>query len=122
MSNLYKYMFVCVGVILLFISFRYYNLSNDYNELMLQHTQLQAKYTVEKANTSALENSLKTQNLLIEQYKQSSQDYENTIDRLNYKINELNKVEVKYETSNNEEATSEEAIQWLRQRASSLVP
>ena len=89
---------------------------------MLQHTQLQAKYTVEQANTSALENSLKTQNLLIEQYKQSSQDYENTIDKLNDKIDELNKVEVKYETSNNEKATSEEAIQWLRQRASSLVP
>ena len=33
----------------------------------------------------------------------------------------MNKVEVKYETSNNEQATSEEAIQWLRQKASSLV-
>ena len=122
MSVIHKYIIVGLSIILVFISFRYYNLNNDYNELMLQHTQLQAKYTVEKANTSALENSLKTQNLLIEQYKQSSQDYENTIDKLNDKINELNKVEVKYETSNNEKATSEEAIQWLRQRASSLVP
>jgi septal ring factor EnvC (AmiA/AmiB activator) len=121
MSNLYKYIFVCIGVVLLFISFRYYNLSNEYTKLTIEHTQLQAKYAVEKANTSALENSLKSQNLLIEQFKQSSLDYEATIDRLNGKIDEMNKVEVKYETSNNEQATSEEAIQWLRQKASSLV-
>lgn len=121
MSNIYKYLFVCVSIILVFISFRYNNLSNDYNTLKLEYTQLEAKYTVEKANTSALENSLKTQNLLIEQFKNSSKDYEATIERLNDEISKMNNVEVKYETSNNKEATSEEAIQWLRQKASSLA-
>ena len=120
MSNLYKYLFVCVSIILVFISFRYYNLSNDYNELKLEHTQLEAKYIVEKANTSALENSLKVQNLQIEQFKQSSKEYELKIETLNKELSKVNDIEVKYETSNNKEATSEEAINWLRQRASSL--
>lgn len=121
MPNLYKYIIVGLSIILLFISFRYYLLSNDYNELTLEHTQLQSKYAVEKANTSALENSVKMQNILIESYKTSSLEYQKKIDSLNEEILKGNKEEVSYETSNNKEASSEEAIQWLRQKASSLV-
>ena len=81
---------------------------------------MQSKYAVEKANTSSLENSLKSQNLLVEQFKQSSKDYEQIIERLNDEVLKLNEKEVKYEISNNEKATSEEAIQWLREKAISL--
>jgi hypothetical protein len=120
MSNIYKYLFVCVSIILIFISFRYYNLSDEHTSLIIEHTQLQSKYAVEKANTSSLENSLKSQNLLVEQFKQSSKDYEQIIERLNDEVLKLNEKEVKYEISNNEKATSEEAIQWLREKAISL--
>lgn len=121
MFNIYKYIIVGLSIILLFISFRYYSLSNDHKNLVLEHTQLQAKYAVEKANTSALENSIKTQNILIENHKKVSEDYQRQIDSLNKKILETNKLEISYETLNNKEASSEEAIQWLRQKASSLV-
>ena len=121
MPNLYKYIIVGLSIILLFISFRYYSLSNDYTNLTIKYTELQSKYAVEKANTSALENSIKMQNILIESYKTSSLEYQKKIDYLNEEILKGNKEEVSYETSNNKEASSEEAIQWLRQKASSLV-
>ena len=121
MPNLYKYIIVGLSIIFLFISFRYYSLSSDYTDLTLRHTELQSKYAVEKANTSALENSIKMQNILIESYKTSSLEYQRKIDSLNEEILKGNKEEVSYETSNNKEASSEEAIQWLRQKASSLV-
>ena len=120
MDNSYKYILISLVVILLFISFRYYILSDDYDELTIEYNQLQAKYAVEKSNTVLLENSIKEQNLLIEQYKNSSEEYSKKIESLNNEIIKLNKNELTYENSNNETATSEEAIQWLKEKASSL--
>ena len=50
----------------------------------------------------------------------TSEEYSKKIESLNNEIVELNKNELTYENSNNELATSEEAIQWLKEKASSL--
>ena len=121
MENIYKYILIGLGVILIFISFRYYILTNDYDELRSEYNNLLSKSAVDKSNITSLENSIKQQNILIEQYKTSSQEYSNKIDSLNKKIIEINKIEPSYEDSNNNDATSEEAITWLKQKASSLV-
>ena len=120
MEKVYKYILIGLGVILVFISFRYYILSNDYDELNIEYKEILAKYAVEKSNIVLLENSIKEQNLLIETYKKSSEEYSKKIELLNEEIVELNKTELSYENSNNESATSEEAIQWLKEKASSL--
>jgi cytoskeletal protein RodZ len=120
MINLHKYLFICVLAIFVIGVFKYYRLNEEFEELTLKYTQLQSQYIVEKANTSALENSLKTQNMLIETYKESSKTYEKTINKLNESIKDLNDINVKYEASDNKNATSEEAIQWLRDKSSSL--
>jgi hypothetical protein len=96
-------------------------LKDDYTDLLIKHKELEGQYAVEKANTSALENSLKAQNLLIENYKASSDEYQKKINYLNDEIQKANTIEVSYESSNNKEASSEEAIEWLRKKASSLV-
>ena len=121
MSNVYKYLFVCIGIVFVFISTKYYNLYTDNQELQLQYTELNAKYIVEKANTSALENSIKSQNLLLEQYKKSTKEYEDAIIKMNDDIVELNKIVVEYDRLDSTNATSDEAIKWLVQKASSLV-
>lgn len=121
MSVIHKYIIVGLSIILVFISFRYYSLKDDYTELLIRHKELEGQYAVEKANTSALENSLKAQNILIENYKASSDEYQKKITYLNEEIQKANTIEVTYESSNNKEASSEEAIQWLRKKASSLV-
>ena len=120
MNNLYKYNLIGLIIILLFISFKYYMLSDDYDELNIEYKEILAKYAVEQSNTVLLENSIKEQNLLIETYKKSSEEYLKKIESLNEEIVELNKTELSYENSNNESATSEEAIQWLKEKASSL--
>lgn len=120
MDNLYKYNLIGLIIILLFISFKYYMLSDDYDELNIEYKEILAKYAVEQSNTVLLENSIKEQNLLIETYKKSSEEYSKKIESLNEEIVELNKTELSYENSNNESATSEEAIQWLKEKASSL--
>lgn len=120
MDNLYKYNLIGLIIILLFISFKYYMLSDDYDELNIEYKEILAKYAVEQSNTVLLENSIKEQNLLIETYKKSSEEYLKKIESLNEEIVELNKTELSYENSNNESATSEEAIQWLKEKASSL--
>ena len=120
MINLHKYLFIGVLAIFIIGVFKYYRLNEEFEDLTLKYTQLQSQYIVEKANTSALENSLKTQNMLIETYKESSKSYEKTINKLNESIKDLNDINVKYEASDNKNATSEEAIQWLRDKASSL--
>ena len=121
MSVIHKYIIVGLSIILVFISFSYYSLKDDYTDLLIKHKELEGKYAVEQANTSALENSLKAQNILIENYKASSDEYQKKINYLNDEIQRANTIEVSYESSNNKEASSEEAIQWLRQKASSLV-
>jgi predicted RNase H-like nuclease (RuvC/YqgF family) len=121
MSVIHKYIIVGLSIILVFISFRYYSLKDDYTELLIRHKELEGQYAVEKANTSALGNSLKAQNILIENYKASSDEYQKKITYLNEEIQKANTIEVTYESSNNKEASSEEAIQWLRKKASSLV-
>ena len=121
MENIYKYILIGLSIILIFISIRYYILSDDYDELRSTYNDLLSKSAVDKANITSLENSIKQQNILIEQYKTSSQEYFNKIDSLNKKIIELNKTETSYENSNNNNATSEEAITWLKEKASSLV-
>jgi hypothetical protein len=121
MSVIHKYIIVGLSIILVFISYLYYSLKDDYTELLIKHKELESKYAVEKANTSALENSIKIQNFLIESYKVSSDEYQKTIDYLNEEIQKANTIEVSYESSNNKEASSEEAIEWLRKKASSLV-
>ena len=120
MDKLYKYNLIGLIIILLFISFKYYMLSDDYDELNIEYKEILAKYAVEQSNTVLLENSIKEQNLLIETYKKSSEEYLKKIESLNEEIVELNKTELSYENSNNESATSEEAIQWLKEKASSL--
>lgn len=121
MSNVYKYLFVCIGIVFVFILVKYYNLYTDNQELQLQYTELHAKYIVEKANTSALENSIKSQNILLEQYKKSTEAYEDAILKMNDDIVELNKIVVDYDRLDSLDATSDEAIKWLIQKASSLV-
>lgn len=121
MSNIYKYIIVGITLVLVFISYRYYSLSNEHEILTLKYTQLQSQYAVEKANTSALENSIRIQNMEIERYKKTSDEYEIKISKLNKEIEELNDIDVEYIHSNNEKASSEEAIIWLKQQASSLV-
>lgn len=121
MSVVHKYIIVGLSIILVFISFNYYSLKDDYTDLLIKHKELEGKYAVEQANTSALENSLKAQNLLIETYKISSDEYKQKIIQLNEEIQKTNTIEVSYESSNNKEASSEEAIAWLRKKASSLV-
>ena len=44
-----------------------------------------------------------------------------SVQKLNDEIQRANSIEVSYESSNNKEASSEEAIEWLRKKASSLV-
>lgn len=121
MSNVYKYLFVCIGIVFVFILIKYYNLYTDNQELQLQYTELNAKYIVEQANTSALENAIKSQNILIEQYKKSTEAYEDAILKMNDDIVELNKIVVDYDRLESSDATSDEAIKWLIQKASSLV-
>ena len=121
METIYKYILIGLSIILIFISIRYYILSDDYDELRSTYNDLLSKSAVDKANITSLENFIKQQNILIEQYKTSSQEYSNKIDSLNKKIIELNKTETSYENSNNNNATSEEAITWLKEKASSLV-
>ena len=120
MINLHKYLFIGVVAIFVIGIFKYYRLNEAYEDLTLKYTRLQSQYIVEKANSSALENSVRTQNMLIETYKESSKTYESTINKLNESIKDLNDINVKYEASNNKNATSEEAIQWLRDKAYSL--
>lgn len=121
MLNPYKYIIAVVSVILLFIGTKYYFLMKDYKELTLKHTSLQAKYVVERANVETLKNAIQSQNMLIHSYKKSSDDYRRKIDNLNEELRTVGKKEVVYETTNNKEATSEEALRWLRERAPSLV-
>ena len=122
MSNIYKYLFISCAVLSLFAGIKLYFLNSDYTELNEKYVVLQAQYAVEKSNGVTLTSTIQYQNTLIDQYKTNTQKYTETINNLNNKLDELNKIDIQYDYNKDNTSNSEDVLKWLKQKASSLVP
>ena len=120
MDSLYKYLTIALTITCIFLGFKYYFLTNDYDELNQKQEELLNSLALDKANIIILEQSIKKQNLKIEQYESESLKLTNTINDLNKQIEKYNSEtqdSIELESSN---VSSEEAIEWLKEQSSYL--
>lgn len=110
---------ILLCIILLFISIKYYLLKNDFYELDKKYIELTGKYAIELSNKESLKNSIELQNKEIEKYKQDSKNLSEKITELNNTIETYNSNNIQYENMDKDDS-SEEAIQWLKEKALSL--
>ena len=114
-----SYISILLCIILLFISVKYYLLKNDFYELDKKYIELTGKYAIELSNKESLKNSIELQNKETEKYKQDSKNLSEKISELNNTIEIYNSNNILYENMDKDDS-SEEAIQWLKEKALSL--
>ena len=114
-----SYLSIALGIVMLFMVASYYKLNRKYEDLSIQYKELQQQLALEKANSIILETSIKTQNLMIEQYRKDEAQFKSEIEDLNKKVESYNESNIKYDSMNGDNS-SEEAIKWLHEKASSL--
>lgn len=114
-----SYLSIALGISILFMVGYCYRLNCKYEDLTIQYKALQQELALEKANSIILQASIKTQNLMIEQYRKDEAQFKSAIDDLNKKIESYNDSKVQYDSMTGENS-SEEAIKWLHEKASSL--
>lgn len=102
-----------------------YGLYNDNKRLVVKNQLLTELYDVSIKNVEGLEKVIDEQNAKIDKFKKDSITFETKVYNLNAEVEKLNNekesyVKMEASSSGKEEASSEEAMEWLKQQAPSL--
>ncbi len=102
-----------------------YGLYNDNKRLVVKNQLLTELYDVSIKNVEGLEKVIDEQNAKIDKFKSDSITFETKVHDLNAEVEKLNSekesyVKMEASPSGKEEASSEEAMEWLKQQAPSL--
>jgi peptidoglycan hydrolase CwlO-like protein len=102
-----------------------YGLYNDNKRLVVKNQLLTELYDVSIKNVEGLEKVIDEQNAKIDKFKKDSITFETKVHDLNAEVEKLNNekesyVKMEASPSGKEEASSEEAMEWLKQQAPSL--
>lgn len=102
-----------------------YGLYNDNKRLVVKNQLLTELYDVSIKNVEGLEKVIDEQNAKIDKFKSDSITFETKVHDLNAEVEKLNNekesyVKMEASPSGKEEASSEEAMEWLKQQAPSL--
>lgn len=102
-----------------------YGLYNDNKRLVVKNQLLTELYDVSIKNVETLEKQIEEQNAKIEKFKSESLTFELKVDALNMEVEKLNNEKEEYIRMESREdeskpATSEEAIEWLKEQAGSF--
>ena len=114
-----SYLSIALGIVVLFMVGYCYRLNCKCEDLAIQNKELQQQVALEKANNIIMQSSIKAQNLMIEQYRKDAAQFKSTIEDLTKKVESYNESMVQYDSMTGDNS-SEEAIKWLQEKASSL--
>lgn len=114
-----RYIYIGIGVLLmiqLFFISHYKNLADDY-AVQLERTKIEL--VVREQNINLLNSEIQKQNQAIEMLEELNKQQNKEIEKANESIDKYNKwlKEYKNTTMASKNATSEEAIQWLKSKA-----
>ena len=100
-----------------------YGLYNDNKRLIVKNQLLTELYDVSIKNVDTLEKTIDEQNAKIEKFKSESISFELKVNELNTEVEKLNNEKeeyIKMDSKDGKPSTSEEAMEWLKQQASSF--
>ena len=122
LSIIVSIFFAIVALIMSAVS---YGLYNDNKRLVVKNQLLTELYDVSIKNVEGLEKVIDEQNAKIDKFRSDSITFESRMNDLNATVEKLNNeketyVKMEASSSGKEEASSDEAMEWLKQQAPSL--
>lgn len=108
-----------MGLILMLLSWKYWNATNEIKSLTAELQTTSASLLVYKIENDGLRNSIESQNKQIDEYYQNVEQYAKRIEEMTTVLEqEAQKIVVYSEAPTN--SSADEAIQWLKTQALSL--